>query len=187
MLSILLPNHNEEYIHDLIQEAEETSLAAEIIIAVDRDSRGKGWAMREALSQATGEHIVFLDSDGDIRPRMLKRLLPFLEDFDIVVGTKRVNHAPFHRKVLTHLSRIYIRIMFGLQVDTQTGIKLFKREALSDWGTDGFAFDIEVLQKAQRKGLRMIDVPIEAEITAPMSLKIIWRTLCESLRIKFLS
>lgn len=185
MLSILLPSHNEEGIEAFVEEVERVLPADQIIIARDRYSRGKGWAVREALLHARGDQIAFLDSDGDIPPRMLKRLLPFLEDYDCVVGSKKIYRAPWHRKIITHLSRLYIRIAFGLNVDTQTGIKLFRSEALEYWKTDGFFFDVEVLAKAKRRGMRIIEVPIEAEIKSGMSLKAIYLTLRESVWLWF--
>jgi|25BtaG_2_1085352.scaffolds.fasta_scaffold00534_16 dolichol-phosphate mannosyltransferase len=186
MLSILIPNHNEDNIQELIAEIERVLPANQIIIAVDRDGKGKGWAMREALHYARGKYIAFLDGDGDIEPRMLKRLLPFLEDFDVVVGSKRMTYAPLQRKILTYLSRIYIRLMFGLPCDTQTGIKLFRSSALRTWETDGFLFDVEILAAAHRRELKIVEVPVEAEITKSMSRRAIWRTFLESLKIKFL-
>lgn len=185
MLSILLPNHNEKKINLFIEEIEKILPAHEILIASDRAGKGKGWAVREALNHAKGDQIAFLDSDGDIPPRMLLRLIPYLEDFDVVVGSKRLTHAPLHRKIITHLSRFYIRCLFGLFFDTQTGIKLFRRKAIEDWKTDGFLFDVEILAKAKKKGMKIVEVPIEAEITASISKKILWKTLLESLRLKF--
>lgn len=185
MLSILIPNKQEANVHGLIAEIERTLPASQIIIAIDREGRGKGWALREALTHATGEYVAFLDADGDIEPRMLKRLIPFLEDFDVVVGSKQMTRAPLHRKIITHLSRIYIRIMFGLPCDTQTGIKLFRRATLPAWRTDGFMFDVEILKIAHQRELRIVEVPIEAEITAPVSWRVVWKALIESLIIKF--
>jgi glycosyltransferase involved in cell wall biosynthesis len=185
ILSILLPNHNELNIHEFVDECVALGIASEIIVCTDRYGKGKGWATREALKQATGDSIALLDSDGDIPARMLLRLLPFLEDFDVVVGTKRVNHRYIWRRVVTHLSRIYIRGLFGIQVETQTGIKLFRRKALTDWVADGFIFDCEILAKAKRFGMRMIEVPIEAEISAKIMKGAIWRTLKESLTLKY--
>lgn len=184
MLSILLPNQNEKRIEAFIAELERNFTNIEIIIAVDRYGKGKGWAMREALTQAKGEHIAFLDGDGDIPPKMLKRLLPFLEDYDVVVGSKRIANAPLHRKILTHLSRLYIRIVFGIAQDTQTGIKLFRCEVLTDWKTDGFLFDVEILAKARKRGYSIIEIPIEAEITSSMSWRTVWRTFVESVKIR---
>lgn len=187
MLSTLLPCHKEKGIDEFVKEVERVLPAHEIIIASDRTGRGKGWAVRQALMHAKGDRIAFLDSDGDIEPRMLLRLIPFLDDFDVVVGSKRIWHAPLHRKILTHLSRVYMRVMFGVTFDTQTGIKLFRREAIQGWRLDGFIFDLEILIKAKQRGMKIIEVPIEAEIKESMSWRIICKTLWESLILWFRS
>jgi len=186
MLSIILPSHREPEIQEFV-EVVETRLprAFEIIVSSDRHGKGKGWAIREALQEARGSEIAFLDGDGDIHPRMLLRLLPFLEDFDAVVGTKRIAHKHFSRRVVTVFSRLYIRLLFGLECDTQTGIKLFRREMLETWKTDGFLFDVEVLSNIKRNGGRIVEVPIEAEIKEKMSVGAIWKTLIESVILKF--
>jgi dolichol-phosphate mannosyltransferase len=186
MLSILIPSHKEEGVLNFVDQLEKLFPEThEIIIASDREGKGKGWAVRHALLNAKGTAIAIIDGDGDIPPRMLGRLFPFLEDFDVVVGSKRMTHAPWHRKIITYFSRIYIKVFFGISVETQTGIKLFRREALDFWKTDGFFFDVEMLLNAQKKGMKMIEIPIEAEITSSMSWRIIWATLLESIRLKF--
>ena len=184
-ISVLIPAHNCKKIDAFVAELNRVLSNAEVIVSEDKNKRGKGWALRQAYKQATGDIIAFIDGDGDIPPRMLLRLLPFIPDFDIVVGSKKMTNAPLHRKIITHLSRIYIRIMFGVQVESQTGIKIFRREALEFWDIDGFAFDIEILAKAQKKGFNMIEVPIEVEIKSNMTLGVVWKTLMESLRIKY--
>ena len=182
MISILLPNRCEERVHDVIETLERIIPDCEILIAVDREGRGKGWAVRKALKHARGSVIAFLDADMDIAPRMLLRLIPFLYDYDIVVGTKGLTGIP-SRKILTWLSRWYIRILFGLSVESQSGVKLFKRSHLPEWETDGYAFDIEILAKAQKNGSRMIEVPIEAVHSKKMAAKSVFNTLKESIKI----
>lgn len=185
MLSIILPSYREPEIQSFVQQVEDKLPAYEIIVSSDRAGCGKGWAIREALAVAKGNEIAFLDSDGDIQPRMLLRLLPFLEDFDAVCGSKRITHSHLGRRIITMLSRFYIRFMFGLEVDTQTGIKLYRREMLTDWMTDGFLFDVEILWNIKNNGGRIIEVPIEAEIKSKLSKGALWRTLIESLTLKW--
>lgn len=184
MLSIILPNRNEKGIGDMVRCCIRYFPTAQIIVSDDPDSRGKGWAIRNGLDKAHNRYIVLIDGDFDIHPRMINRLLPFLEDYDIVVGTKPLTGS-LSRKILTFLSRIYIRILFGLKIDTQTGIKVFRRETLTSWKTDGYAYDIEILAKAHRRGFDMIEIPIEASITRKMSAKNILQTLIDSLKIKW--
>jgi len=185
MLSVIIPDYN-------AFEAQETTYVcrryfpdAQIIRATDLEGRGKGWAIREGLKKAEGDIICFLDADMDIHPRMINRLLPFLVDYDIVVGSKGIERGLFTRRLLTYLSRIYIRLLFGLRVHTQTGIKLYKREAIPEWKSDGFAFDIEILSKAKKNRFTMIEVPIDATIKKGMSLRAILKTFRESLKIWF--
>jgi len=185
MLSIILPSHREPEIHRFIQEVEDKLPSCEIIVSNDQYGKGKGWAIRQALEVARGNEIAFLDGDGDISPRMLLRLLPFLEDFDAVVGTKRIVHRHWSRRLVTILSRIYIRIVFGLACDTQTGIKLFRREMLETWKTDGFLFDVEILWKIQQNGGRIVEVPIEAEIREKVSRRVLCRTFIESVFLRY--
>jgi glycosyltransferase involved in cell wall biosynthesis len=186
MLSVIIPDYN-------AFEAQETTYVcrryfpdAQIIRATDLEGRGKGWAIREGLKKAEGDIICFLDADMDISPRMILRLLPFLNDYDMVVGSKGINKGLLQRRIITYLSRIYIRLLFGLRVHTQTGIKLYKREAIPEWKSDGFAFDIEILSKAKKNGFTMIEVPVEATITKGMKWKPILKTLMETLKIRFL-
>lgn len=191
MISVIIPCHNEERIHDVVDGVEKILDGNfkegdhEILIASDRDGRGKGWAVRQAMEFARGNIIIFLDGDMDINPRMILRLLPHLTEFDIVVGKKNTRKI-FSRWILTILSRIYIRMMFGIQVDTQTGIKAFWKYALPDWKTNGFAFDIEILSKAKKIGFSMYEVTVEASASKKMKLRSIIMCLIESLKIKFL-
>ena len=189
MLSILIPNRQEPQIQRFIEECERILPAHEIIISNDTEGKGKGWALREALKHAKGDQICFFDGDGDIEPRMLLRLLPFLEDFDVVVGSKRITHAPGRRKIMTHVTRIWFRFLYGVQVDTQTGLKLFRRQVFnpfaSYWESNGFIFDAEIIANLQKKGFKIVEVPIEAEIRRQLAFKQIWRIFCESVWLKF--
>lgn len=179
MISIILPSANEPNAMATMEEVEKLFPDAQIIVCNDRHRQGKGWAIRHALQHATGDLIVFLDGDGDIKPKMIKRLLPFIEDYDIVVGVKPISGL-WSRRVLTYLSRIYLAICFNIKVDSQTGIKLFKRQAIDDWYSNGFLFDLEILSVAKHNGFSMIEVPIEANINRRMKFISIWNTLKES-------
>lgn len=189
MLSIILPSRNEPEIAAFVQSVEDRLPVTEILISRDREGKGKGWAIREALWWAKGDQIAFLDGDGEIPARMLLRLLPFLDDFDVVVGSKRITKSPRRRKIMTHVTRWWFKLLFGVNVDTQTGIKLFKREALDalskGWESNGFIFDVEILARLQKKGFRMVEVPIECEIKRQLAFKTIFRIAAESIWLKW--
>ncbi len=187
-LSILIPSSNEPGIHKFIEEIEKLLPVHEIVVFNDRDRLGKGHSLREAFNHSKGDIVAFIDGDNEIHARMMLRLLPFIEDFDAVVGSKRITHSPTRRKIMTHLTRIWFRFLFGVQVDTQTGIKLFRREALEtvkNWESNGFIFDVEILSYLQRKGFKLVEVPIECEIRRQLAVKTIFKILGESLWLKY--
>ena len=184
MISIIMPSHNCDT-QKFMQEVEDAlpNIDLQLIGCNDRRAEGKGWAVREALTQATGTVIVFLDGDGDIAPRMIKRLLPYLQDYDIVCGTKPISGL-WSRRLLTYWSRLYIALLFGVKCDTQTGLKAFRRYALTDWYSNGWLFDLEILSVAKQKKMTMIEVPIEyTPSNKPMKLKSIWKTFKESVTL----
>lgn len=191
MLSILIPSRNEPEIDNFIQEIERLLPVNEIVIYNDRFGLGKGYALREAFKHSKGDVVTFIDGDGDIPARMIKRLLPFLEDFDVVVGSKRITRSPLRRKIMTHVTRWWFRLLYGVQVDTQTGIKLFRRSALNQlgegqcWESNGFIFDAEIIANLQKKGVKMVEVPIECDIKKQVSFKTIFRIFGESIWLWF--
>lgn len=117
---------------------------------------GKGSALRHGIMLARGDRVVLMDADLDIHPESIGQLILELETggFDVVVGAK--THArsevdyPRSRRVLSAIFRLLARRLFDLPVsDTQTGLKVFRREALRralpKAESDGFAFDLELL------------------------------------------
>lgn len=185
-LSILIPSKNEPNINIVLEELDKLFPEAEVIVCNDRYGSGKGWSLKQAMFNCTGDVICFIDADMDIHPRMIHRLIPFLEDYDIVLGKKQVRKL-LSRRILTHLSRLYIRIFFGLCYDTQTGLKLFKKSAIPFWYSNSFAFDLEIIGRAHNIKTSIIEVPIEVteigKSAKPMKLENILRALTESFKI----
>jgi len=134
-------------------------------------NRGKGAALFRGFAESTGEQVAFLDADLEIAPEQLLRLLAVMEasGAEVVVGTKTGSRSgfPLRRRLLSRGFRASVSFLFGLSIsDTQTGIKLFRREVLERVAprmtTSRFAFDIELLVAASRFGYRICECPIEA-------------------------
>lgn len=184
MLSILIPAFREPDILEFMENIEQDVLPNQIIVCHDRYGKGKGYALREALKEAKGDRFIFIDGDGDIGSYEINKLIPYMYQYDVVVGNKGLPKR-WDRKLITILSRIYIRVLFGLPVDTQTGIKGFNYKP--EWKTEGWAHDIEILYKAHKMKKSIIEIPINATVSDSKSIKDIWSTLMESLKIRFQS
>ncbi|MBI4025130.1 MAG: glycosyltransferase [Verrucomicrobia bacterium] len=137
-------------------------------------NRGKGEALRQGFLHATGRLIFFLDADMDLPPEQMDVFLRTMreEGADAVIGSKmhpesRVDY-PLHRRVVSVVYFTITRILFGLPIrDTQTGLKLFRREVLERCMprmlVKAFAYDLELLALAHHDGFRIAEAPVVIE------------------------
>ena len=134
--------------------------------------KGKGWAVKQGMLAAEGAYAFMCDADSAMPIHWLDRFLVEIDSgYDIVIGSrelagaKRINE-PTYTHIRGRLFNWIVRLLAvrGFQ-DTQCGYKLFKREAAMDLfrlqRSTGFGFDVEVLYLARKKGLRVLEMPIE--------------------------
>jgi len=132
---------------------------------------GKGGAIKNAMLQATKDYVCFMDVDLSADVSELERLIPYVNDYDIIIGSRKLRgnlppiETPAHRKILSSFYSWFFRFLFKMSIhDPQCGFKLFKTNIVSklfkEIHTTGFAFDSEVLVKANWLGLKIKEVPI---------------------------
>ncbi len=119
-------------------------------------NQGKGWALKTAFRASRADLVAFLDSDLEISAAHIGPFVKMLDnpEIDVVIGSKLHPDSdvdfPFMRRLMSRVYFLITRILFRLPVrDTQTGIKIFRRKALSDAFdrilVKRFAFDLELL------------------------------------------
>ena len=164
-----------------------------------KTNKGKGHALYHGFKQSTGKFIAFVDCDLDLDPSQLINFVPYLTTSDIVVGSKRhpfskINY-PFKRKVLSIGFFLYSRIILGVRLrDTQSGLKLIKREALEIimplLQVKRFSFDLELCFLAQKHGFKMVEAPLHLtyqqfeEVSSTIRFKDIFIMFYEVLQIR---
>lgn len=184
-LSIIIPCKNEPDIHSMMTETEAFCPKAQIIVSSDQQGRGKGWALRQGVEHAKGEYICFIDGDLDISPYYIakfKQILDHDSSVHVVIGHKPLS-GDWTRKLITFCSRLFIGTLFGLWIDTQTGIKMFRRECLPSWADDSFAFDLEILSKCKAQGFKIREYPVTVSIRKKMPGSSILRFIKGALKI----
>lgn len=135
--------------------------------------RGKGAAVATGMLAAEGAALVFTDADLSTDVGDVAACLDAVEAGagDLVVGTRchpdsRIDAPGSRARKLSGWA--YNSALRGLGLtamrDTQCGLKGFTHEAsrllFADLRTAGFAFDIEVLARANRLGLRVAELPV---------------------------
>lgn len=132
---------------------------------------GKGAALRAGFEASTGAFVMLLDGDLDILPEQTPMFFEAMtsKNADVVVGSKRHKDSqvqyPWHRRMVSWVYFTLVRIFIGLPItDTQTGMKLFKREilgeALSRMLVKTYAFDLELLAIAFQRGAKITEAPV---------------------------
>ncbi|MCX6816273.1 MAG: glycosyltransferase family 2 protein [Candidatus Beckwithbacteria bacterium] len=169
-------------------------------VYLNQTHQGKGYTVRYGMSKAKGDYIAFLDAGMEIDPNGISMLLEHLEWYnaDIIVGSKRhlasVVQYPLDRKILSWGYYHLVRLLFGVKIkDTQPGIKIFKRKVLErilpKLVVKKYAFDIEMLSVAHRKGFtRIFEAPIKLKyhfgsVTDAATLNTIWHMLYDTLAV----
>jgi len=191
-LGVVIPSFNAGAVSSVVDEIFEAAREAQMIVEVhvvddgsvqpvtlgERDglylyrgvNQGKGAALRFGLAQSKCGAVGFLDADGDYDPRSLFAMASLIGEqrADCVVGRRKVAGVGV-RRVFSWLFRLWVCGWQGIRVETQAGIKVFSRavceRVLPSCVVNGFAFDVEILARAQRDGFtRVLEVPVEVRL-----------------------
>ncbi len=134
---------------------------------------GKGATVQEGmLNCAQGDYRLMYDADGSTPIEMMERVWPCFEaGADVVIGSRALAGADigvrqaWYREGMGKLNNALLRGLGLTQfADTQCGFKVFTAEAavavFERVRVAGFGFDVEALFIAQRRGLRVVEVPV---------------------------
>jgi len=142
---------------------------------------GKAGAVSAGMLKAQGQYVLFTDMDQATPIEELNNLLPFVDEFDIIIGSRNSTRkgAPWTRALMGKGMILLRTLIVGLRGinDTQCGFKLFRKDVsdklfskLSDFhhgykkisGSSVKAgFDVELLLLAQKMGFSIKEVPVE--------------------------
>jgi glycosyltransferase involved in cell wall biosynthesis len=133
---------------------------------------GKGGSIAVGAAQYnTKDYTAYLDADLSADPSQLDMMIPYMENYDIVIGSRILRgnlpgiERPFHRTLLSHLFSKTFRILFRMPIyDPQCGIKLFRSCILPslfrNTTISGFAFDIDLIVTAYSMSMKVKEIPV---------------------------
>ena len=154
------------------QVVEEMMAELPILSLLRTEHRGKGHAVKTGMLAGQGEYLFICDADLSMPIEELYKFLPpALEGYDVAIASREVAGArrydePSYRHFMGRVFNWIVRLFAvrGFQ-DTQCGFKCFKGEAGQEVFAyqimDGWGFDVEVLFIAQKRGYKVVEVPID--------------------------
>jgi glycosyltransferase involved in cell wall biosynthesis len=137
---------------------------------VDEERRGYGAALMRGISEARGEYIVMGDCDDTYDFSDISELVqPLRDGADLVVGDRYAGIQPgamtwSHRYVGTPAISFILRMFTGAKLrDSQCGLRAFTRNAYERMGngSEGMEFASEMILKATRRRMHVVEVPIK--------------------------
>jgi dolichyl-phosphate beta-glucosyltransferase len=164
-------------------------------------NRGKGYALRTGVLATKGDPVLVMDADLSTPMEEMFKLIPCLAEgrSHVAIGSRAlalsdiIRKQPWWRRGMGKIFNQIVRVLVidGIS-DTQCGFKLFTgnvaRELFGRATVDRFAYDVEILALAARKGYRIVEVPVRW-INSPESkvnpLNDSLRMLADILRIRF--
>lgn len=130
-------------------------------------NRGYGAALKEGLEKSNYKYIVFTDGDGQFDFAEIVKFVEPIESCDMVIGyrNKRRDEKIFKRLLLMNMLRVWDFILFGFHFkDIDCGFKMFTRHAIEEISplrSEGAMITTEILAKATKKKLKIIQIGVE--------------------------
>ena len=192
-LSVVLPAHNEEenlpFVIDRALEMLPRFVTSFELVIVDdgskdrtgeiidqyarRDDRitpvhhpknkGYGAALTSGFRAATGDYVMFMDSDRQFDIVDVGLLAPFVPRFDIVAGFRMERSDPFHRRLFAEIFNLVVRTLFGVHMrDVDCAFKIFRGDLLRsiELESPGALINTEMQAKLRRMGATMVQVGV---------------------------
>lgn len=162
-------------------------------------NQGKGAALRAGVLASTGAEVLLCDADLSTPIEEYVRLRPHLDDADVVLGSRGVPESkitrrqPAYRELMGRLFNVVVRVVaVGGIRDTQCGFKLLRgdlaRGLFADLRIDRFAYDVELVWLARRRGAVVREVGVvwhDSPASSVHALRDSARMLLDVLKIRW--
>lgn len=194
-LSIIMPIYNENKtllkIYNKVKNVNLEDIKKEIIIVDDaskdnsweiiqnikdkniikvkhKKNKGKSCAIKTALNYVTGDYIIIQDGDLEYNPEEYKKLLKYINDYDVIYGSRLLGkirgfNVPLHyigNKILSLVTTILYQKNI---TDMETCYKLIKSDIIKNMkiNSNRFDFEPEITSRLLKGNYKIKEVPIE--------------------------
>jgi dolichol-phosphate mannosyltransferase len=199
-LSVILPTYNEsgnivELVERIFSVSKKNLLDSEVVVVDDNSpdgtaervsgiqyhqdrirlivrnkERGLATAIKKGLVEASREIVVVMDTDFNHNPDRIPLMVKYLDDFDIVVGSRFVSGGGMKGSKLrywgSYIFNAFIKLMLGVRSnDNLSGFFATRKSLLTKLPTD-FIFQgygdyfIRLLYLIDQGGFSLLEVPV---------------------------
>ncbi len=138
-----------------------------VTILLKQGRVGKGYSILEGSEHSDAEYIAMIDGDLQYAPEYIPEMLKKAEkdNLGIVIGNRKIHKEGRLRRFISKAGHmIYAKFLLGTDLDTQSGLKLFKREIIYHLETKDikpWAFDLHLIHTAKQLGMKIGSINID--------------------------
>ena len=134
------------------------------VVVTHTRNTGLGGALRSGLAKALelgADVAVTFDADGQHDAGDVRRLVAAAREADLVIGRRIMIGVPLNKRLGNFILNVITRLLGGPYTDSQSGLRALSRRALERIRItcNRYAVSSEILIRARRAGLRVVDVP----------------------------
>lgn len=126
-------------------------------------NKGYGNALQSGFKAASKRLVFYTDGDGQFDISEISKLLPLIQEFDIVSGYRIDRQDSLMRSLNGFLWGLLVRTVLGFKCrDVDCAFKLYRREIFDriPIKSSGALIDAEILARAKRAGYRLAQMPV---------------------------
>ncbi len=144
-----------------------------------KENKGKGYAVKKAVSKANGKNIIWIDADDSFYLTDILKIQDKLNNYDIVIGNKYSNKRKLNFRLMLGKSfNTIVNMLFNLNInDCFSGLKGYNKKVadllFKDLIHSRWLFDVELLIKARRKKCKITSVPVKLKTNKGTKFKLI--------------
>ena len=172
------------------------------VVVIHRQGKGGlGTAYVEGMQRALAdgaEYVLQMDADFSHSPAYIPQMLGVMlaTEAHVVIGSRYVPGGSLDegwgpgRRFLSWWANLYGRAILNLRIrDMTAGFKLWRRATLQEIGlenvqSNGYSFQVEMAYLCEKRGYRLIEIPIhfedrrigQSKLDVPVKLESAWRT-----------
>jgi dolichol-phosphate mannosyltransferase len=165
--------------------------------------RGYGRSLLDGYRLAVEKNyarLVQMDADFSHDPNVVPSLINAARSADVAIGSRycsggRIVNWSWYRRLLSRFANQYVSRITGVGVgDSTSGFRCYTRRALQCFleigiESEGYAFLVETVFRAQSAGLRIVEIPITFTDRrvgqSKMSGKVIFESVLKPWRLRF--
>lgn len=139
----------------------------EVTVLHNKENINLGGSYKRALGFVETELVSWIPGDGEIPSDIFLEVIPYASQ-DTIVTTYPINSFQARSLFRYTLSKIYrtaMNLLFGLNVRYQNGTSVIPTKVLKEKEllSEGFTINLEILIRAFRSNLEVIEVPFSLE------------------------